>query len=121
MDWMGEVLSGEQRLGLAVQNMLLDRSNPTVAVIGCGYWGKNLVRNFYKLNALALVCDSTLAGRLTASELAPDIAVVGSIQQVLDTDVSGVVIATPAETHYTLARLALEAGKHTFVEKPLAL
>jgi predicted dehydrogenase len=100
--------------------MQKDRS-PSIAVIGCGYWGKNLVRNFGKLNALALCCDATPAGRATAAELAPDTPVVGEVREALASDVDGVVIATPAETHYDLARAALEAGKDVFVEKPLAL
>ena len=100
--------------------MQKDRS-PSIAVIGCGYWGKNLVRNFSKLNALALCCDATPAGRATAAELAPEATVVSDIQDAFESEVDGVVIATPAETHYELARAALEAGKDVFVEKPLAL
>ena len=92
-----------------------------VAVVGCGYWGKNLVRNFSQLGALAMVCDATPAGRAAAEGLAPQVPVVGDIQPVLDGLAPGVVIATPAETHYELARRALEAGKDVFVEKPLAL
>lgn len=100
--------------------MQKDRS-PSIAVIGCGYWGKNLVRNFSKLNALALCCDVTPTGRATAAEIAPDTPVVSEVREALASDVDGVVIATPAETHYDLARAALEAGKDVFVEKPLAL
>jgi len=93
-----------------------------IAVIGCGYWGKNLVRNFHQLGALALVCDATAAGRATAASIAPGVAVVPDVESVLGHgEVSGVVIATPAETHYELARQALEAGHDVFVEKPLAL
>ena len=92
-----------------------------VAVIGCGYWGKNLVRNFSQLNALAMVCDMTEAGRTLAETLAPQSKIVADMEQVLESDVSGVVISTPAETHYPLARQALLAGKDLFVEKPLAL
>jgi predicted dehydrogenase len=92
-----------------------------IAVIGCGYWGKNLVRNFGQLNALAMVCDLTPTGRERAASLAPQTPIVANVQQVLDSDVSGVVIATPAETHYELVKRALEAGKDVFVEKPLAL
>lgn len=94
---------------------------PSIAVIGCGYWGKNLVRNFSKLEALALCCDTTEAGRATAAELVPGTAVVSEIGEALAANVDGVVIATPAETHYELARAALLAGKDVFVEKPLAL
>ena len=95
--------------------------SPSIAVIGCGYWGKNLVRNFSKLNALALCCDATPAGRATAAELAPEATVVSDIHDALESEVDGIVIATPAETHYDLARAALEAGKDVFVEKPLSL
>ncbi len=93
----------------------------TVAVIGCGYWGKNLVRNFHNLHALQMVCDATEAGRQTATELAPTATIVADAAQVFAADVSGVVIATPTETHYPLVKAALLAGKDVFVEKPLAL
>ncbi|HEX8745998.1 MAG TPA: Gfo/Idh/MocA family oxidoreductase [Pyrinomonadaceae bacterium] len=92
-----------------------------VAVVGCGYWGKNLVRNFSRLGALAAVCDATTAGRETAAEIAPQVPVESKLEDVLRSDVSGIVIATPAETHYEVARQSLEAGKDVFVEKPLAL
>lgn len=92
-----------------------------VAVVGCGYWGKNLVRNFSRLGALAAVCDATDAGRTTAAEIAPGVPVEANLEDVLSSDVSGIVIATPAETHYELARQSLLAGKDVFVEKPLAL
>lgn len=100
---------------------MTDSRQGSVAVIGCGYWGKNLVRNFKQLGALALVCDETPAGRARAFELAADIPVVADIAQALESDIPAVVIATPAETHYDLARRALDAGKDVFVEKPLAL
>jgi predicted dehydrogenase len=92
-----------------------------VAVIGCGYWGKNLVRNFNQLDALAMVCDATPAGRATAINLVPHAEVTADVEDALRADVSGVVIATPAESHATLARRALQAGKDVLVEKPLAL
>ncbi len=95
--------------------------SPAVGVVGCGYWGKNLVRNFSELGSLELVCDATAAGRATAAALAPATRFVTDYAALLDSDISGIVIATPAETHYELARLALEAGKDVFVEKPLAL
>jgi predicted dehydrogenase len=68
-----------------------------------------------------MVCDATPAGRALATEIAPGVEVAGSIEQVLSTQIGGVVIATPAETHYKLARQALQAGKDVLVEKPLAL
>lgn len=93
----------------------------SVAVVGCGHWGKNLVRNFNQLNALGMVCDTTPTGRATAAKLAPQTTIVADVQQVVEAEVGGVVIATPAETHYDLTRQALAAGKDVFVEKPLAL
>ncbi len=95
--------------------------NPSVAVIGCGAWGRNLVRNFYQLNALSMVCDTTPAGQATAAQIAPQITVVADIAEVFKTEVSGVVIATPAETHFNVVKQALKANKDVFVEKPLAL
>lgn len=94
------------------------RRVPPVAVIGCGYWGKNLVRNFCQLGALAMVCDTTEAGRAAAKQIAPDVPVVASLDEVIT---SAVVIATPTATHYDLARQALETGRDVLVEKPLAL
>jgi len=91
---------------------------PQVAVIGCGYWGKNLVRNFHQLGALAMVCDATEAGRAAAEQVAPGVPVVADVEQIT---AGSVVIATPAETHYALALRALETGRDVFVEKPLAL
>ncbi|MGE0145116.1 MAG: Gfo/Idh/MocA family protein [Planctomycetota bacterium] len=95
--------------------------SPKVAVVGCGYWGKNLVRNFHQLGALAMVCEQTDAGQKTARDLAPGVAVVADLDAALAADVDGIVFATPASTHFALAKLALLAGKDVFVEKPLAL
>lgn len=96
-------------------------SDPKVCVVGCGHWGKNLVRNFREVGALAMVCDLSEAGRAKAEEIAPGVPVTGDLDAVFGSDVDGVVFATPAETHAKLARAALEAGKDAFVEKPLAL
>ncbi len=91
-----------------------------IAVVGCGAWGRNLVRTLHKLGALSAVVESTAAGRSLAAELAPGVQVTGNYEQVLaDPAVRGVMIATPAETHYQLAREALAAGKDVFVEKPM--
>ena len=91
-----------------------------VAAIGCGYWGKNLVRNFAELGALAAICDPD---RNAACELAErHHASVAEFDAVLrDDEIAGVAIAAPAALHAELASRALEAGKHVFVEKPLAL
>ena len=94
---------------------------PQVAVVGCGYWGKNLVRNFHNLGALAMVIDATESGRSKAREIAPNVPVYDSIDVALNSNVRGIVIATPAETHYVLAKQSLDAGKDVFVEKPMTL
>lgn len=95
---------------------------PTIAVLGCGYWGQNLVRNFYQLGALRLVCDPAEAGRAKAAQLAPGIEVLDNFERVFERDgIDAVVLATPAETHHPLTLRALAAGKDVLVEKPLAL
>lgn len=91
-----------------------------VAVVGCGYWGKNLVRNFSELGALAAVVD----GRPEiANAMATQFNVSAkSYEQVLaDPAIDGVVIAAPAELHAELSLQAFAAGKHVYVEKPIAM
>lgn len=91
-----------------------------VAVVGCGHWGLNLVRNFGELGALAAVVDGDTERANEAADAAS--VAVASFEQVLANDgIHGVAIATPAVTHAKLASAALHAGKHVFVEKPLAL
>ena len=93
-----------------------------IAVIGSGYWGKNLVRNFNELGVLHTICDNNLATLRCFKEKYPDKNFQTSIEVVLQNpDIDAVVIATPAETHFELAKKALLANKHVFVEKPLAL
>jgi UDP-2-acetamido-3-amino-2,3-dideoxy-glucuronate N-acetyltransferase len=95
---------------------------PRVAVVGCGYWGKNLVRNFHALGALALVVDATPAGRATAAALAPGVPLADDLDAALARDdIRAVVLATPAATHHPLGLRVLRAGKDLFVEKPMAL
>lgn len=94
---------------------------PKVAVIGCGNWGKNLVRNFAHLGALAAVCDSDLRKLEHIQRDNRNVKVVSDFRSVLDEpSISAIVIATPSDTHFTLARQSLLAGKHVYVEKPLA-
>ena len=93
-----------------------------VAVVGAGYWGKNLVRVYHELGALKLICDSNevLLEKLKAQH--PGVETCLAFNDVLlEEDIKALVIATPAETHFTVAREALLAGKHVFVEKPLVL
>lgn len=91
-----------------------------IAVIGCGYWGKNLVRNMAELGALAAVADSHLPN--AEAQAAQHAVPVRTVEAILaDPAIEGIVIAAPAAQHATLAAQALEAGKHVLVEKPLAL
>ena len=96
--------------------------HPRIAVAGCGYWGRNLVRNFHALGALAAVADPAPAGRALAAELAPGCTFLDDIAALFSrADIDGVVLATPAVTHAPLGLAALAAGKHVFLEKPMAL
>src|SRR6266404_2355232 len=98
-----------------------EKKTPRVGVIGAGYWGKNLVRNFHALNALETVCDldedilNRIRQEYKVATTKDYDAVVG------DPLVDAIVIAAPPRQHYELAAKALNAGKHVFVEKPLAL
>ena len=93
-----------------------------VAVIGCGHWGSNIVRNVARLGALGAVIEPSEAGRQRAEKLAPGIPVHADLSAIKnDASIQGVMVATPAETHYELAREAIEAGKDTYVEKPLTI
>lgn len=91
-----------------------------LAVIGCGYWGKNLVRNFSELGVLACICDPDVeAAKKVSKEFNVDIK---SFEKILsDDDINSVAIAVPAELHYEYALKALESKKNVFVEKPIAL
>jgi UDP-2-acetamido-3-amino-2,3-dideoxy-glucuronate N-acetyltransferase len=99
---------------------LIDK--PKIALVGCGYWGKNLCRNFNDLGALAFVVDATESGQVTARSLAPNAIISDIFDDILgDDQIQGIALATPAETHADLAIQAMRAGKDVFVEKPMAL
>ncbi|WP_319763633.1 Gfo/Idh/MocA family oxidoreductase [Maridesulfovibrio sp.] len=93
-----------------------------VAVVGSGYWGKNLVRNYDRTGALKMICDTNEETLANFKEQYPEVETVLSYADVLSNDeIDGIIIATPAETHFGLAKEALLAGKHVYVEKPLVL
>lgn len=91
-----------------------------IAQVGCGYWGRNLARNFAGIGALGAVVDNDAA---TAAAISGQHGVAAAtLEQVLaDPAIQGIAFATPAETHAALAARALAAGKHVYVEKPMAL
>lgn len=96
-------------------------SQEKIAVIGCGNWGKNLVRNFYNLGFLYKVCDLSQDTLLGLQKQYRNVMVTTKFDDVFkDPKVDGVVISTPSFTHYELAREALLNGKHVYVEKPVA-
>jgi len=93
-----------------------------IAVIGAGQWGPNLIRNFHSHEASEVVCvvDQSAARLQQARARFPDVRVTEDAAPVLaDAGIDAVVIATPTNTHYPLARVALEHGKHVLVEKPI--
>jgi len=93
-----------------------------LAVAGLGHWGKNLVRNFDELADLRYLVDLDPSLRDSFAQRYPHARVTGELDDALDDpEIEAVVIATPVPTHYALAKRALEAGKHVFVEKPPAM
>jgi len=94
-----------------------------LAVVGCGYWGPNLVRNFNALGdcRVAVVCDTDPSRLQHVKKLYPGVDVCTKFDEVLDrSDVDAVAIATPTRLHFSLAMKSLESGRHVLVEKPLA-
>ena len=114
------------KIDVVKNNKYIYRNNivksPKIALLGCGYWGKNLARNLKKLDALKLVCDPAQVGREIAKEKVPGVTISCNFEDAIySNDIDAVVIATPAESHFELAATALKAGKDVFVEKPMAL
>jgi UDP-2-acetamido-3-amino-2,3-dideoxy-glucuronate N-acetyltransferase len=100
----------------------LSTHEASVAVVGCGYWGKNLVRNFAELGRLKWICDANQARGQSQAKAYANVHATDEIEDILsDSSVNAVVIATPAALHYSHAKRALARGKDVFVEKPLAL
>lgn len=92
----------------------------SVAIVGCGGWGKNLARNLHELGALACIVDPSPQAQSLASQFGlPHFATVDAILS--DLGIKAVVIATPASTHYDIASIVLKAGKDVYLEKPISL
>ncbi len=93
-----------------------------IAHIGAGYWGKNIIRNLAEMGNLELICDTQLSSLEQHKKQHPAIATTTNFAGVLaNKAINAVTIATPAATHFALAKAALLSGKDVFVEKPLAL
>jgi len=95
-------------------------TNVNVAVVGCGYWGKNLARNFAQLGALKAIVDPNPETAKTHAD-AHNVTAMDMATALADDSIHAVVIAAPAELHKVLTLEAIAAGKHVYVEKPLAL
>jgi predicted dehydrogenase len=94
-----------------------------ISVAGCGYWGPNLIRNLYSLPEckVKLVCDVDKKRLTHVKTLYPGVETTDQFDHLIsDTDIDAVVIATPVRFHFEMAKRSLEAGKHTFLEKPMA-
>lgn len=97
-------------------------SKPRIAIVGCGYWGQNLARNFAELKEVEVraVCDFDMNALARMKRRYPAILLLNEYRDVLaDGRIDAVVLATPLATHYPFAREALRAGKHVLVEKPM--
>src|SRR5512135_969613 len=93
-----------------------------IAVVGCGYWGPNLVRNFSALPEchVRYVCDKDEKRLAHMKQLYPSSETTKDFDKIIsDKDVDAVVVATPVHLHYEQAKEALQAGKHALVEKPM--
>jgi len=106
---------------MAVEQQIRERSG-NICVVGCGYWGKNLIRNFSAMGHLKAICDSNLDALAALATQYSGVRVYGTLSEALaDGELDAFVLATPAEQHHRMALTAIHAGKDLFVEKPLAL
>ena len=96
-------------------------SQQKIAVIGCGMWGRNIVRNFYNLNVLDTVCDIDEENLKKVTEQYPGVKTTRDFNEILNNkEITSVAVVTPSHTHYKLVKAMLEAGKNVYVEKPIS-
>jgi len=96
-------------------------SEQKIAVIGCGVWGRNIVRNFYNLNVLDTVCDIDEENLKKVTEQYPGVKVTKDFNDIINNkEITGVCVVTPSHTHYKIVKAMLEAGKNVYVEKPIS-
>jgi UDP-2-acetamido-3-amino-2,3-dideoxy-glucuronate N-acetyltransferase len=107
---------------ISMTNTSRTEKETKVAVVGVGYWGKNLVRNFYELGALEALCDGEASAKANCETNYAGVKFYSDYSKVLaDQSINAVALATPAVAHYEMAKAALLAGKDVLVEKPLAV
>lgn len=95
--------------------------NKCVAVIGCGIWGRNIVRNFYNLGVLHTVCDLDDENLNMVKGLYNDVNVSKNFDEILENpDIKALCVVTPSHTHFPLVKKAILKGKHVYVEKPIS-
>ena len=94
-----------------------------IGVVGCGYWGPNLIRNFRSLSGchVKLACDADPKRLAYINQTYPEIKTVSDFEELVkDPEIHAIAVATPVWTHFELAKQSLGSGKHTFIEKPMA-
>ena len=95
--------------------------NKNICVVGAGYWGKNHIKTLHYLNALKGVVELNIATLSALDKRYPGIQLHNSIKDALLYDYDGYIIATPAKTHFEIAKLIIESKKHVLIEKPMTL
>ncbi|MGH7968910.1 MAG: Gfo/Idh/MocA family protein [Limisphaerales bacterium] len=103
--------------------MINSKKQIQVGVVGCGYWGPNLIRNFRQLGDCHLksLCDTSETRLAHMRRLYPEVAMVRDFSDILnDPELDALAIATPVRFHFDMAKAALAAGKHVFIEKPMS-
>ncbi len=94
----------------------------SVAVMGCGDWGKQLIRNYWELKTLQTLYDVDERRLKEIKSFYPPVKIANNLPEILgDDSIEGIVISIPAESHYEIAKETLLGGKYVFVEKPLSL
>lgn len=92
-----------------------------IAVIGCGVWGRNIVRNFYNLNVLEIVCDLDETNLQKVREQYEGVKTTNDFNDIINNpNITAVAVVTPSHTHYKVVKAMLEAGKNVYVEKPIS-
>ena len=93
-----------------------------IAVIGTGVWGRNIVRNFYNLNVLDVVCDLDESNLAKVREQYPGVKTTKDFNEIINNpEITAVAVVTPSHTHFKVVKAMLEAGKNVYVEKPISM